>query len=351
MTLQQAFLAQAGACEKLGSPFMGRLCRLFADRLQRGTAVADRLLDWQGDVTPGGHSVPLRIAGSLHALVLDGADGPLQAAYPPNAVSEDALWDAIEGAFRRHEARLMTWLDSPPQTNEVRRAAAMLTVAAMLRARFDLPLVVSELGASAGLNLLFDRFTMEVAGQRYGAAQSDVVLTPDWDGPLPPHKPVEIIDRAGIDLRPIDPGRAEDALRLLAYLWPDQPDRLVRTRAALALAEAAPDAGDAAGWLETRLQTPHPGAVHLVYHTIAWQYFPPETQARAAKALAVAGARATKTAPLARMSMEGDGTPGSAALTLQVWDGTAQSGVELAIGRIDYHGRFLKITADSSLGR
>lgn len=343
MSLRDAFLSQAEACTKLGSPFMGRLCRLFAERLEPGGAVADRLLNWPGDLTAAGQSVPLRIAGSLHGLILDGVDADLRAVYPPNEASDAALWAAIEAAFARHETRLMQWLDSPPQTNEVRRAAAMLTVAAILRDRFDLPLVVSELGASAGLNLAFDRFRLEVQGRTYGAAESSVHLAPDWSGPLPPVAPTEVVERAGVDLRPIDPTQPDQALRLLAYLWPDQPERLARTRAAIALCDQPVDAGDAADWLETRLAVARPGAVHLIYHTIAWQYFPPETVARAEAALAAAGARATVQAPLARMSMEADGIPGSAALTLQVWDGSVQSGVEIPIGRIDYHGQFLKI--------
>jgi len=287
--------------------------------------------------------VPLRTAGALHALVLGGVDDGLVSAYPPNASDDEALWSAVEAAFIMHEARLMQWLDSPPQTNEVRRAAAMLTCAAILRKRHDLPLVVSELGASAGLNLGFDRFRMEVEGRAFGAPESGVLLQPDWNGDVPSEGPIEIIERAGVDLRPIDVRQPDQALRMLAYLWPDQPDRLARTRAAIALCDTMPDTGDAAGWLQTRLAPQKPGMLHLVYHTIAWQYFPPETQGIAEEALAEAGARATPDAPLARMSMETDGLPGSAALTLQLWDGSAQSGAVIPVGRIDYHGRFLDI--------
>ena len=59
------------------------------------------------------------------------------------------------------------------------------------------------------------------------------LLTPDLAGPLPPVSALNIIDRAGVDLNPLDPNK--DKLRLLAYLWPDQPERLALTRAALAL--------------------------------------------------------------------------------------------------------------------
>jgi hypothetical protein len=57
---------------------MGRLMPLIAERLTAETAVGARILGWEGDVGPAGQSVPLRTAGALHALVLDGADPRLR---------------------------------------------------------------------------------------------------------------------------------------------------------------------------------------------------------------------------------------------------------------------------------
>jgi hypothetical protein len=56
----------------------------------------------------------------------------------------------------------------------------------------------------------------------------------------------------------------------------------------------------------------------------------------------LAGARAATDAPLARMAMEGDGRLDSAALTLTVWDGGPGSGVAMPMGRVDFHGRFIR---------
>ena len=66
--VRAAFRDQARSCAALGSPFMARLMDLTAERLRPGTAVADRLLGWPGDVTSSGQSVPLRFAGALHAM-------------------------------------------------------------------------------------------------------------------------------------------------------------------------------------------------------------------------------------------------------------------------------------------
>ena len=62
-TIRTAFLKQAAGCNMLGSSFTARLCRLFAERLRPGTAVADHIIGWPGDPLPSADSVPLRIAG------------------------------------------------------------------------------------------------------------------------------------------------------------------------------------------------------------------------------------------------------------------------------------------------
>ena len=329
--LRDAFERQAEACENLGSPFMGRLMGLCADHLAAGTDISDRLLTWPGDVSSNGHSVPLRLAGALHALVLQGH--ALAAVYPPNTVPDDTLWQAVQTAFTTDTAHLMSWLDSPPQTNEVRRSAALLIAASSLSAQHNLPFVLSELGASAGLNLNFDRYGLG----DYGDPASSVQLTPRLQGLLPPNAPIRVRARAGVDLNPLDPAR--DRKRLLAYLWPDQPERLALTRAALDLVPPKPDQGDAGAWLQDRLQHRFEGALHLVFHTIAWQYFPPQTQAACAKALAEAGAKATPTAPLAHLSMEADAQPNGAVLALTTWPG----GKTKILGRVDFHGRWLTL--------
>ena len=161
-----------------------------------------------------------------------------------------------------------------------------------------------------------------------------MTLNPDWTGPLPPLASPTILEHRGVDLNPLDP--VADRLRLLAYLWPDQPERIARTRAALEIASGRPpsvDKGDAADWLARRLQAPRPGALHLIYHTVAWQYFAPATQTRALAAMQDAGRRT----PIARLSLEADGQAPGAALDVTLWPG----GETLRLGRADLHGRWV----------
>jgi hypothetical protein len=335
--LSAAFQGQVKACAALGSPFMARLMRLLAEHWPMDTALAQRFADWPGDVSAMGASLPLRLAGGLHALVLQGRDAGLMAAYPPYSVTDASLLQAVLAAMRQHDAFLCDWVENAPQTNEVRRSAVLIAAAHWLTAQYGLPLRLSELGASAGLNLMFDHFRLDIGEQTFGPATAGVQLQPDWRGNTPPEARVRVAERRGVDLNPLLPALPADALRLIAYLWPDQPDRIARTRAAMALATAPVDKADAIDWLTLRLAAPRPGQLHLIYHTIAWQYFPLEKQALGRRLIETAGAAATQTAPLAWLGLEADDSTPGAGLFLRLWPGD----LRVDLGRAGFHGEWV----------
>lgn len=340
-TIHAAFRHQASACMTLGSPFTARLCQLFAERQLPGGAVAYRLLNWPGDPRPSADSLPLRIAGCLHALVLEGRDALLATAYPPGAADDDTLWSMVEQACDIHADFLLTRLNSPPQTNEVRRSGALLPGFLTIANLFGKPLVLSEIGASAGLNLHWDRYRYSLGDRTWGDPASSVRIEPEWRGNPPPNGAVSVAQRAACDLNPLDPGNTDDRLRMLSYIWADQEDRLARTRAALTLAsnnQLKVEKADAMDWLRVRLGKTFAGATHVIFHTIAWQYLPKVLQVEGERLLQDAGSRATAEAPLARLSLEADGGSDGASLTLQVWP----SGEKREIGRADFHGRWVK---------
>lgn len=334
MTLQEAFRFQARACETLGSPFMAQLMNVLARHLDPGAGtVAAKLFGWPGEVGPSGASLPLRLAGGLHALRLRG-DPALAAVYPPAAPADAALWDAVRGAMSRHADFLLDWIDSPPQTNELRRAAVLRAAGHWIAARHGLPLELRELGASAGLNLHWDRYALHLGARRFGPEDAVIALRPEWTGPPPPAATPRIADRRGVDLNPLSP--AADGARLRAYTWPDQRDRLARLDAALRLPPVPVDRGDAADWLEG-LGPLRPGRTRVVLHTVAWQYFAPGTQRRARAAIEALGAKATEDAPLAWFGMEADEAGPGAGLRLRLWPGD----LRLDAGRADFHGRWV----------
>ena len=205
MTLREDFRHQALHCAALGSPFMVQLMRLCADRLTPGDPVSDALFNWLGDRSANGASVPLRLAGGLHMLVLCDKDPGLKSVYPPNTPSDDALWTAVQIAVHRHVKFLLEFIKLPPQTNEIRRSSVMIAASHLLADHFGLPMVLSELGASGGLNLLFDRYQLLVGKAQFGAADPITTLAPDWSGPMPPDTRFEVINKAGVDLSPLDP--------------------------------------------------------------------------------------------------------------------------------------------------
>ena len=334
--LSEAFAHQARACEALGSPFTALLMQVIAQVWPDKTRLSRQVAGWPGDIGPSAASLPLRIAGGLHDLVLTQADMGLMQVYPPQSAEPADLAQAVGAALHTHDDRLCDWVRTTPQTNEVGRSAVLLAAAPALAAHFGLPIILSELGASAGLNLWFDRYALMVPGGQIGTVESRVCLSPDWRSLAPAPGLFTISARRGVDLNPLDPQR--DGLRLMAFVWPDQHARLARLRAALAQAEAGcVDMGDAADWLEARLARGWDGALHLVYHTIAHQYFPAETQTRIAAAMERAGAKATKAAPLAWMGMEADGQGEGASLTLRLWPGD----VGITLGRAGFHGQWL----------
>ncbi|GJE02127.1 DUF2332 domain-containing protein [Methylobacterium isbiliense] len=319
--VRHSFAVQAGHCERLGSPFTAMLLRLVAARLTGDTALGRRILGWPGD--PEADALPLRLAGGLHALVRRGRLPDLAALYPPAAPDPAALWEALARAFAT-AADLDPWLDSAPQTNEVARSGVLMpglmAVAAMTGSK---PIVLWEIGASAGLNLVLDAYAYELGGRAAGRPGAGLHLAPDWTGPPPPEASVRIAARRGVDLNPLDVTDAQHRERLTAYVWPDQRARLARLEAALALAAADPpplDRGDAVAWLAERLAAPpQAGQARVVQHSIALQYLPVQGRAQVAALLSEAGARATADTPLAWLAYEFEGGP--AGLRLTLWPG------------------------------
>lgn len=337
-----AFLQQAEASDGLGSPFTAGLCRALADQLNNTSRFGRRILDWPGD--PMTDALALRACGALHALSRSGWEPELTAIYPPEPFDAARLSHRLSGVLSRHDNFLAAFLDSPPQTNEVARSGVVLGAALHVAAMTRLPIELFEIGASAGLNLRFDRYHYQLGNGRFwGAADSPVRIACEWRGALPPTSAnVNVVARAACDRSPLDPGDEADVNRLLAYIWPDQVHRLARTEAALEMAAAdglKVAEADAADWVEHGLsRPPRQGAVRMLYHTIAWQYFPPQVKARIEAALTRAGEAATDDTPLAHFSFEADGTKGSGALRLRLWPGPKT----IPLGRADFHGRWVE---------
>lgn len=348
----QALELQAGACAQLGSPFSAAVARAVVADIRTGGAFAALAEPWAGGDVKSlfADAAPLRFLGGLHFLALSGAAPDLAGEYPPAKAEPDVerLAEHVAKAALDHQAALARFLTSPPQTNEVNRSVCLLTGFLTVARRAGLPLRCLEIGASAGLNLNWDRYRYDLGDLgAWGDPNSPVRLGTDWSGAPPPFDVVAtVVERSGCDQNPIDVTVPAQALRLKAYVWPDQAERMARLDGAIALARLHPprvEAADAAAWVQAQARGA-PGTATVIYHSVVWSYLPAETQAAVAAAIADAGESAAAAAPVAWLKMEPDPADlaGPMELRLTFWPG----GDETLLARVHPHGAKVSWTGD-----
>jgi hypothetical protein len=224
---------------------------------------------------------PLRLLAALHYLVLDGR----------------ASWNCVDAAFSEHADFLARFVaEQPVQTNEVQRSWGLLPCFLLLAARtgactFDL----IELGPSAGLNLVWDRYRYRYRVGAWGRRPASLELTGAERRGLPatllqerPH----VRGRVGIDLDPIDVTTDDGSRLLRSFVWADQTDRLERLdRAITDLREDPPTLirGDFVELLPGVLGRRRADALTVVFETATLAYVSPEGRAAVRGALASAG--------------------------------------------------------------
>ncbi len=281
-----------------------------------------RVRKWAGP--PLSDALPLRVAGGLHALYLQGNAPELVPIYTGQRVSNTT--EIIAKILERHEATLLPWLDSPPQTNEAGRsssfAAALLWLADKgLPPRFAL----NEIGSSAGINLMMGQYTYDLGGTQTGPTDAEMRLNPEWRGDPPPSSDIEIVSARGCDIAPVDLTDADQALRLRAYIWPEFTERFLRMDAAIAAAKATPPAiarESADAFLERVLaEPPQPGVTRAIMHSVVWQYVPQAQREAITALIETAGAAASADAPLAWISLEANRDTHRHELNVRYWPG------------------------------
>lgn len=302
------FREQAGFCHDLGSPFMGELLNAMAGDIETGGPVASLVTGWPSE--PRRDALALRLAGYLHHCVLSGAASELAAVYPQCDVNWTiaSVWPTARDWLAATDAAARSFLQSPPQTNEVRRSISLLPGFLHLAARFPGPMHLLELGASAGLNQNWDCFDYETSGWTRPGTR-DVTITTDWKGPPPENLEarIAIASRAACDQNPIDVRDRAAALRLKAYAWPDQFERLARLDAAIALAiktGVTVDKADAGDWLKQKLAARPAAGLTVIFHSVFLQYPPAPVRHALAGMIEAAGAEATEDRPLAWLCFE-----------------------------------------------
>ena len=226
---------------------------------------------------------PNLLLAALHERVLAGSTQDLREYYPSagGQRSPDAeLPELLRRFVQVHESRIIESLARrSTQTNEIGRCAVLwpaLTEVARASGKTDLALF--DFGSSAGLNLGVDRYRYDYGDQpQLGAADGPVVHS-RWHGaPPPPITPWRIVERLGVDPKPIDV-RDEAAVNWLrACLWPHDIERMARLQAAVALARASGDrvkqAEDGLAVLTTWLDGLPAGVQAVLFNSWVLAYF------------------------------------------------------------------------------
>lgn len=335
-----ALIAQANACEAIGSTMYTRLFRDLADDYaDNGRTYA--LLAGRS-ARPIHDAIPLRLAAALHRIVLSGRDERLARHYPSvgGKPGQDFTADFI-AYMRDHIDEIDVALTQQVQTNEVGRSIVQLTLSHWLITCGITDFDYLEVGASAGLNMNFDKYYACSGQLRMGTPSSPVRFmggcfthTPDL-----PKVGARVHRKRGVDISPLDVTQHDDETRLLSFLWPDQKSRLERTRAAIDIAKKNPplvDSASADEWLQAQLTRPHERAT-MVFHSIVWQYLGTGTQSRLRDALHAAGSNATSSAPLLWARMEPSGAV--ADVRVDMWNGTSNEPQQLRLAEVGYHGQ------------
>lgn len=305
-SLPDAIEWQARHAEEGGAPGTAKVIRGLLAVLDSDTATGRRMANWQGLTLKD--AMPLRINGGLHNLVLTGEDTRLGAVYGGQMTLQSDVDSLVRELVQTYDARLLPWLDGPPQTNEAGRSASLMAGLLWLAERVPAKFEMLELGSSAGINTMMERYFFDLGGVQVGPPDSPMRISPEWRGAPPPATEPEIVSIRGCDIAPINLADTDAALRLKSYVWPEATARMGRIDAAVELAaQRAPDVvqQDAAAFVAKALAQPQDaGVTRVLFHSIVWQYIPDDQQRAIKDAMKGAAQRATDDRPLAWLSLE-----------------------------------------------
>ena len=264
--------------------------------------------------TRKGQPPPNMLWAAVQYLLLRGIEHPLAAHYPAISGAERPMQPAaplFKEFCRLHRGEIAELLRARrTQTNVVRRCTCLLPALSIVAREVAQPLALIDLGASAGLNLLFDRY-----GYRYTRAGAEIARWNDGarvqmeaeirgGGNLPALEPeIVVASRTGVDVNVIDPSDEDQLLWLRALIWPEHVERhqrLIDAAAELASSNARLIEADASEALPQLIAQAPPAAAVTVLHTVAAYQFPQETLRSIEQTLL----QASNNRPLWRISLE-----------------------------------------------
>jgi hypothetical protein len=290
------------------------LYRALAEEAARDEQVSSLLL-----AAAPGQARPVLWFAALHDLVLLHPELPAarwySSAVGAHRVPSGDPWPDVRRTVLEHSETLrQTIATHRTQTNEVNRVV-YLAVGLALAARDlpDAPVVLVELGTSAGLLLAVDSYRIELeqpGGVQVLGSPDSAVTCHGQDRSMPPLPRLVLPPlgaRVGVDLSPVDLQDASAVRWLEACIWPDVPGRVDRFRAAVALAQQSSvrlvrgDMVDDAAAVIGAASREVPDAHVVVFSSWALSYVPRERREALAEGLAQV---AQRTASLSWLTAE-----------------------------------------------
>jgi len=295
-----------GEAKRADSPLYARLAEGVRDNPQ--------LRDFAAQAKKGQPAANI-LFGGVHYLLLRGADHPLRRFYPnlnggARIEGEDPFVSFVDFVAKHHDQLVPLIAGKVTNTNEVGRSALLHPAFRAVAKDAGEPLNLIEIGPSAGLNLIWDRY-----GVRYHRGKEtfalpvenpalviDCELRGDKNPPLGPNP--KIASRVGLELNPVNLDDPEQRDWLRALVWPDTQGRFERLEAALkAYASERPEirVGSALDLLPDAFRAIPEDQPVCVYHSYVIYQFSGEMREALDSILTLAGLRR----PIWRIAIEG----------------------------------------------
>lgn len=317
---------QREVCRKNGSPSYVALITELIRQLGVDDGITQLLTGDSRD--PIQSAQCLRLFGAVNRIAMAESASWITAYYPTlgGNLDLDRLVPAFYDFLRANLATVREEMSAGVQTNEVGRAAPLSAAMNYVANATGLPLRLLEVGSSAGLNLLLDRYYVAAGDESWGPADSALRLVGHFESGAPRAATLVVTERRGCDLNPIDVHAPDAGDLLRSFVWPEHVERARRLNAALDIARSAPrlliDASDACSWILRHLEISTPGQTTVVYHSIVLPYFDPGERARFTRIIRSCGEATDENRPLAWISLEPSDQDYSVVdLTCELWPG------------------------------
>jgi hypothetical protein len=315
------------------------------ERLSKGVGADPELREFANGARVG--QPPANILfGAAHYLLLRGARHPLREFYRnlggTNEGDPFPVFKNFVAAHRDALARLITTRIT--NTNEVGRSAFLAAAFRAVAKEAGEPLHLVEVGPSAGLNMIWDRYGVRYLhdGQILELDVPDAALSLDCEirgeGRPPVGPGPRVAGRVGLERNPVDIGDPDARDWLKALVWPDQTARFARLEKALAIgarAKLSIRTGDALALLPDAVAEVPAEEPLCVYHTMVVYQFSEEMREAFDAILTLASLRR----PVWCVSLEGSLSGENPLLLYSYRDGRKE---KRQLARCDGHGHWLE---------